>query len=188
MFLRVEKEFRNKLIIMYTLGMNEEQFNIKKPNSELSQRVKNELGLENLNNVRTLAQAIQTVSFEAGYKSHLLLVGGMVKPEKQGRYHKDIDMVFYCPPLGTEYYNGDGDHKKFDNLAVFLGKVNDKLGWKMDVVNPWFMDYEFAGDGKIVLSANNGVPIEVLPVREECLGNSFEDFLKSEREPYEVVF
>ncbi len=165
----------------------EDQPKIENFNKGLSQRVKNELGSENLGNVNVLSQTIRSVAFETGFDSHLLLVGGMVKPEKQGNYHKDVDMVFYCPNLSTEYYMG-GSHEKFDKFSDFFRKVNEKLNWEIKVENPWFFDFETSGDGKVVLSTNKGVPIEVLPVREDGLSGSFENYLKSERDPYEVLF
>ncbi len=153
----------------------------------LNQRIRNELGRENLNNLNLLSQTIEKTSLEAGVELHLLLVGGMVKPEKQGRCHKDVDLLVYCPSLATEYYTG-GSHEKFDKFADFFKKVNKKLEWKMEIESPWFMDYETAGDGKVILSANQGVPIEILPTREDCLHSSFKEYLKSERNPYEVIF
>lgn len=165
----------------------EDQPKIENSNKGLSQRVKNELGQENLDNVSVLAQVIKSVSFETGVESHLLLVGGMVKPEKQGRGHKDVDMVFYSPSLATEYFMGGG-HEKFDKFGDFFKKVNEKLNWNLKVENPWFFDFETSGDGKVVLSTNKGVPIEVLPVREDSLSGSFENYLKSEKDPYEILF
>jgi hypothetical protein len=155
----------------------------------LSQNVKNELGLENLNNIKDLTQAIKAISFETGTESHLLLVGGMVKPEKSGKYHKDVDLVFYCPSLATEIYTG-GEHKKFDEFAIFFKKVNEKLGWKMEVEEPWFQDYEVCGDGKIILFSDKGVPIEVLPTREDILKSSFQEFLENDKNnnPSEIIF
>ncbi len=156
-------------------------------NNGLSERTKNELGKENLNNVNVLAQTIKSVSFEEGFDSHLLLVGGMVKTEKQGKYHKDVDMVLYCPSLATEYYT-NGTHEDFDKFSGFLKKVNKKLNWNLEVENPWFFDYETGGDGKVIFSTENGTPIEVLPVRNDCLRGSFQDYLKSQKDPFEILF
>ena len=145
------------------------------------------MGSENLDNLNKLSQVTREVSFELGVESHLLLVGGIVRPEKQGKYHKDLDIVFYCPTLATEYYVG-GSQEKFDKFSDFFRKVSEKLNWKIETENPWFYDFESAGDGKVILSSDKGVPIEVLPVREDRISGSFENFLKSENNPHEVLF
>ena len=165
----------------------ESQPKIENLNNGLSQRTKSELGQENLNNVNVVAQAIKSASFKTGIESHLLLVGGMVKPEKQGKYHKDVDMVLYCPSLAIEYYTG-GNHEKFDKFSGFLKKVNEELSWDLEIKNPWFFDFETCGDGKVILSTDKGAPIEILPVREDRLSGSFQNYLESEKDSFEVLF
>lgn len=155
--------------------------------NELSERTKRELGGANLGNLKLLGKTVRELSTKTEDEAHLLLVGGMVKTEKQGKFHKDVDLVFWCPSLSTEYYRGGG-HEKFDKFADFFKKVSERLGWKIEIENPWFLEYELCGDGKVVLSTGQGVPIEVLPVTTESLESSFKNYLRSEKDPYEVIF
>jgi hypothetical protein len=154
----------------------------------ISEVVQKELGINNLENVRKIAEAVKKSANESNIEAHLLLVGGNVRPEKQGKYHKDVDLKLYSPQLTTETYFG-GEHPKFDKFAKFIGNISEQLDWGIEIENPWFFEHEHCGDGKIVLSPNKGSkPIEVLPVRQDNLLGSFEEYLKSDIDPYIVLF
>ena len=148
--------------------------------------IKNELGPDNLKSIVDLGVAINAQAQAQQIEAHLILVGGNVKPEKRGRMHKDVDLVLYSPQLATEIFFG-GEHPRFDIFASFVSAVGNQLGWDVEIDNPWFNDYESCGDGKVVLSSGEK-PIEVLPVRRDRLSNSFEEYLKSNTDPYVVIF
>lgn len=152
----------------------------------LNPSIDNELGKENINNLVELSGAIKEEANKQNIDTHLILVGGNVDPRKQGKYHKDIDVLLYSPQLATELYYG-GECHKFDSFAAFISKVADNIGWNSKIDKPFFQDYFFCGDGKITLFTNNK-PIEVLPVRKDSLKNSFEEFKKNIDRPFAVVY
>ncbi|MDD2483023.1 MAG: hypothetical protein PHE32_00410 [Candidatus Shapirobacteria bacterium] len=156
------------------------------PESKISPIIKNELGIKNFENINKLGDAFKTESEKRQIELHLLLVGGMVKPEKRGKKHKDVDLVLYSPQLASENFP-KGDCPKFKTFASFVGDVAKELGWEIKIEEPWFIDYEYSGDGKVILYPD-GEPVEVLPVRQDKLLNSFEDYQKAERDPYITVF
>ncbi|HWS48594.1 MAG TPA: hypothetical protein VN174_00905 [Candidatus Methanoperedens sp.] len=145
-----------------------------------------ELGRDSLNDVNMLCEAMKIYSSKLGIDLHLLLVGGVVKPEKKGFFHKDVDLRFYSRELACEFYLR-GECPKFDKFAEFISTIGKDLEWGVKIEKPWFDDYESSGDGKVVLLPQ-GKPIEVLPVREDRLFSSFEEFLSKETEPYFVLF
>ena len=153
------------------------------PNNSI---LEEELGTENLENVIMLNSAIKVEAQKQQIEVHLILVGGTIKPEKQGLVHKDVDLVLYSPQLATEYFLG-GVCPKFDFFASFVCDVAKNLKWESKIEKPWFFDYDVCGDGKVILHTN-GKPIEVLPVRQDRISNSFEDYLKFENDPYLVLF
>ncbi|MDD4938512.1 MAG: hypothetical protein PHX34_05930 [Candidatus Shapirobacteria bacterium] len=149
--------------------------------------VQRELGINNLENVKRIVETVKRSANKLNIETHLLLVGGNVRPEKRGKYHKDVDLVLYSPQLATEVYFG-GEHPKFDKFAKFIGDISDELGWKIETENPWFFEHEHCGDGKVtLLPGGNEKPIEVLPVRQSSLNGSFEGYLKSETDPYVIL-
>jgi len=156
---------------------------------EISPLAKNELGPENTKNIKILNEKIAELAKKEGIEYHLLLVGGNVKPEKRGTYHKDVDLVLFSPQLATEYYRGGDDkHPKFDEFADFLTKVGEQLEWVSQTEEPWFFDYEFCGSGKVTLQPKgDGKPIEILPVEESWTKLSFENYLIKDKEPYEII-
>jgi len=156
------------------------------PEPKINLIIQKELGIKNLENISRLGDIIKTESEKQQIESHLLLVGGMVKPEKRGKFHKDVDLVFYSPQLASETMPKD-DCPKFDKFASFISDVAKQLDWKVEIEKPWFVDYEYCGDGKVILY-NDGEPIEVLPVREDKISNSFEEYKKDEKDPYVIIF
>ena len=64
---------------------------------EISSLAKNELGQENLGNILKLNEEIKKTAEKEGIEYHLLLVGGNVRPDKRGKYHKDVDLVLFSP-------------------------------------------------------------------------------------------
>lgn len=153
---------------------------------QIDQKIGDELGRDSLNDINMLCETMKTCSSKLGIDVHLLLVGGAVKPEKRGCVHKDVDLRFYSRELACELYLR-GECPKFDKFAEFISAVGGDLGWGVEIEKPWFDDYESSGDGKVVLLPQ-GKPIEVLPVREDNLFASFEEFLSKETEPYFVLF
>ena len=76
----------------------------------------------------------------------------------------------------------------FDKFADFLTKIGDQLDWDKQVEEPWFFDYDTCGDGKVTLQPKGeGKPIEILPVTDTWTKLPFENYLKSNKEPYEVI-
>ena len=148
--------------------------------------IQKELGPENFKNIITLSKAIKTEAQKQQIETHLLLVGGNVRPEKQGKIHKDVDLVLYSPPFATEVYMG-GDSPKFDAFAAFVQSAVKDLHWESETERPWFRDPEFCGDGKVVLHTGEK-PIEVLPVRQDRISSSFENYQKNETNPSVVIF
>jgi hypothetical protein len=155
------------------------------PIPSISPAVAKELGPENLHNLMLLNTAIQKEAKIRQIDTHLLLVGGNVKPEKQGKPHKDVDLVFYSPQLSTEYYKG-GECPKFDTFASFIQNVATALNWSVDVQKPWYRDAEYSGEGKVTLSTT-GLPIEILATSENQLNSSFQQFLNKETRPSVVL-
>lgn len=155
----------------------------------ISPLAKNELGPENTRNIQILNEKIAELTEKDGIEYHLLLVGGNVKSEKRGAYHKDVDLVLFSPQLSTEYYKGgDSKHPKFDKFADFLTEAGKQLEWSSQVEEPWFFDYEMCGGGKVTLQPKgDGKPIEILPVDESWTKLSFENYLSKNKEPYEVI-
>ncbi len=150
--------------------------------------IEHELGQENLKNIDKLGKAIKKLAQEKEIETHLVLVGGNVKPEKRGKWHKDIDLVVYSPQLAPTSYFGN-NNSEFNLISDFISETNQQLGWGMAVEEPWFQEYELCGDGKITLTPPNGdKPIEILPVRKDRLFGSFEDYLEKDTEPQVVIF
>ena len=147
--------------------------------------VAKELGTENLGNIMKLNAAIQEEANRSRIETHLLLIGGNVKPEKRGKFHKDVDLKLYSPQLATEVFTG-GESPKFDIFASFINKIASTLNWKINVEKPWFHDYEFCSDGKVVLQTT-GSPIEILPTREDSIKPSFKEFLDQNADPHAVL-
>ena len=148
--------------------------------------IQKELGSENLKNIITLSKAIKTEAQKQQIETHVWLVGGNVRPEKQSKIHKDVDLVLYSPSLATEVYVG-GDSPKFDVFAAFVQRVVRNLHWESEIKRPWFNDSESCGDGKVILHTGEK-PIEVLPVRQDRFSNSFENYQKNETDPFVVIF
>jgi len=148
--------------------------------------VEKELGLENLKNITKFSAAIRDEAKKQQREVHLALVGGNVKSEKRGQNHKDIDLVLYSPELATETIPKD-ETPKFDVFAAFVCNVAENLGWESYIDKPYFHDYEVSGDGKVILTTSN-LPIEVLPVREDVILNSFESYQKQIKIPFVVLF
>lgn len=151
--------------------------------------IENELGPENLKNIKDFGVALSAQAKEKQIEVHLILVGGNVRPEKRGKFHKDIDLVLYSPQLSTEIFIGQNEHPKFDIFAEFIQKTCKQLNWKNEIKEPWFSDFEFCGDGKVVLfPGKDSKPIEILPVRQDRLSGSFDQYLKSDINPNMVLF
>jgi hypothetical protein len=148
--------------------------------------IQKELGPENLKNITRLSKAIKNEAQKQGIETHVLLVGGSVKPEKQGKTHKDLDLILYSPQLATEMYSG-GDSPKFDVFAAFVQDAVKNLNWEIEIEKPWFNEPESSGDGKVILLTEQ-TPIEVLPVRQDQISNSFEDYKKNETNPFVEIF
>jgi len=155
---------------------------------EMDPVIKKELGPDGVKNIATLGTAMKNLSQEKNIEFHLLLVGGNVRPEKRGKWHKDIDLVSYSPQLATKSYFGNND-SEFNVFSDFISEVNQRLGWGIEIEEPWFFDYESCGDGKITLYPLIGnKPIEVLPVRKDQLFKSFEEYLQKDTDSYIVLF
>ncbi|MFA5025871.1 MAG: hypothetical protein WC503_05185 [Candidatus Shapirobacteria bacterium] len=154
--------------------------------TNIDSRVENELGGESVGDINKLCEAIIVHSHESKIETHLLLVGGNVRPEKQGLTHKDVDLKLYSPDLASEIFMG-GDCPKFDKFAAFVSDVGKSLGWGVEIEKPWFNDYEYCGDGKVTLYPS-GKPIEVLPVRVDGIYSSFEEFLLKDTDPHLALF
>lgn len=155
---------------------------------EMDPVVEKELGPSGVKNIETLGRAIKKTSLEKGIEFHLLLVGGNIKPEKRGKWHKDIDLVAYSPQLAPTSFFGHND-AEFNLISDFISETNQQLGWGIEIEEPWFQEYELSGDGKITLTPPNGdKPIEILPVRKDRLFGSFEEYLKKDTEPHMVLF
>lgn len=148
--------------------------------------IQKELGPENFRNVITLSKAIKAEAQKQQIETHLLLVGGNVRPEKKGKIHKDVDLVLYSPLIATEVYIGGGS-SKFGAFAAFVQSAVKDLHWEIEIERPWFRDPGFCGDGKVVLHTGEK-PIEVLPVRQDQISNSFENYQNNETNPFVVIF
>ncbi|HPT66360.1 MAG TPA: hypothetical protein PK257_03600 [Candidatus Woesebacteria bacterium] len=148
--------------------------------------VDKELGPENIKNLTKLSNAIKIEAENRNIEAHLILVGGCVDQKKQGKFHKDIDLVLYSPDLSSETIPKN-ECPKFDKFASFISDVAKSLDWESKIILPWFRDIENSADGSVVLSTNDK-PIEILPVREDFISDSFEDYIKSERRPFAVIF
>lgn len=149
--------------------------------------VENELGKESVEDIKQLCGAIRIQSHESQIgTTHLLLVGGNVRPEKLGLVHKDVDLKLYAPELASEIFMG-GECPKFDKFAAFVSDVAKSLSWGVEIEKPWFNDYEYCGDGKVILYPS-GKPIEILPVRADGIYSSFEEFLSKDKDPHLVLF
>jgi len=156
------------------------------PKPNIDSVIEKELGTENLENITKLGAAIKAETQKRQIETHLMLVGGTVKPEKRGQLHKDVDLVLYSPQLAPNYFSR-GVCPKFDAFASFVCDVAQNLDWESEIEKPWFFDFETCGDGKVILHPS-GKPIEVLPVRQDRITNSFEDYQKLETDPFWVLF
>ncbi len=153
----------------------------------MNQTVESELGIDSVRDINRLCSGIRVQAKKLHVDTHLVLVGGSVRPEKRGLSHKDVDLKLYSPQLASESFMG-GECPKFDKFALFVSKVGESLGWGVEVVRPWFNDYEMCGDGKVVLHTGSKKPIEVLPVRDDYISGSFEEYLKRDTEPHLALF
>jgi hypothetical protein len=159
-----------------------------KPEYIIPLTIQKELGEKNLRNVNDFTQALDKRLKSNGIEAHLILVGGVVDPLKQGAPHKDVDILFYSPQLATETYLG-GDHPLFDALARFVSIVStEDLGWQVKVYNPFFLDYGTATDGEVNVVPPSGLPLEILPVRKANLGKSVTDYLATEKRPHQLLY
>jgi hypothetical protein len=158
-----------------------------RPEFNISPTIEKELGPESLNNVLKFAKAVKTEAQERQIEAHLMIVGGNVKPEKQGKHHKDVDMVLYSPQLYSENLSEENNYPKFDAFASFISDVAKKLDWQSEKEDPYFYEYSNCWNGKVILQTNKK-PIEVMPVFKNRLSTSFENYRKTEINPIEVIF
>jgi len=152
----------------------------------LSDKVKQELGPQNLENLISFSQALIKKSNEQDIDDfHLLLAGGTVDPKKQGKFHKDIDLVIYAPELTVDPSIEKND-TKFNKFVDFLSQITTSLGWQREVKEPHFDgDYMYRFDGSVNLIPPTGVPFEIV-------ANSNTDpmpkILEIEKRPYLILF
>lgn len=141
------------------------------------------MGEENLANLRLLCKTVASLAQTCGIEAHLLLVGGYVNHKKKDLPRKDIDLILRSPALATAYRTGEN----FDRFAGFVNEIGGELDWNTETDSPFFDSHEHSSDGKVILRPQLGLPIEVLPVRKDTMGKSFEEYLSHEREPHKVL-
>lgn len=154
----------------------------------LNSETRKELGPRNLENLSNFSEVLRTELQEKKIEAHLILVGGNVMPEKRGKYHKDVDLIFYSREVGIGEVYPKEDSPTFAKFAEFLKNVGDNLSWEEKVNKPYFFDYEYSFDGSVELIPKEGVPLELLPVRADSLRGSFEDYVKNQDRPMAVIF
>jgi hypothetical protein len=147
--------------------------------SKLSIAVEKELGLDNLKNLITFSKSLQEEFQQQNSDVHLALVGGNLMPEKQGKFHKDMDFIVSSPNLNTNPSPKEDD-PDFAKFTQFITSIGNKLNWDVKVNPPWFMDYECSFDGSVNLIPPTGVPLEILSVGKNPL--------KSDSRPSVVLF
>ncbi len=167
---------------------NGEKFMPRQFELKLATEVKQELGPQNLKNLTKFAGALKEVLEEQKIDGHLLLIGGTVMPEKQGTFHKDVDLIFYSEELNLKNaYIKEGD-EDFAKFAEFFKKMGDKLRWTEEINEPYFYHFAYCFDGSIVLKPKDGVTLEILPTREDSLKNSVNEYVEQLDRPAVVLF
>lgn len=155
---------------------------------KLSTNIENELGPKNLENLTNFATALKEELKKQETDGHLVLIGGMVLPEKQGKNHKDIDLVFYSSQLNLKEMIIKEDDKDFNEFTNFSKKISNKLGWTDEINEPYFYDFLYSFDGSVVLKPEDGIPLEVLPIREDSLKSSVDEYVKQLDRPAVILF
>jgi hypothetical protein len=155
---------------------------------KLPSEIKQELGPQNLKNLTNFSSTLKEEIEKKGIEGHLFLVGGIVMPEKIGKKHKDIDLLFYSKDICVGNIRAKENDEDFANFAEFFKDVGNKLGWDEKVNNPYFYSYQFCGDGSIELKPPNGVSLEIIPTRKDGLNNSFENYVENRDRPGVLLF
>lgn len=164
-----------------SLGTN--HFELKLPSD-----IKQELGPQNLKNLTNFSGALKEELEKQGIEGHLFLVGGTVMPEKVGKNHKDIDLLFYSEDLNLKKIFLKENDEDFAKFSEFFEKIGANLDWTEKVNKPYFHSYQFCGDGSIELKPSNGVPLEIIPTRKDALNNSFKDYEENLDRPGILLF
>lgn len=146
------------------------------------------MGAKNLENLNNFSGFLKEELDKNDYDGHLILVGGNVMPEKKGKIHKDVDLLFYSKDLCIKNIKVEEDDQDFAKFAEFFKGVGDKLDFNEKVKTPYYFDYMYCFDGSIQLIPENGVPLEIIPVRKDRQKDSIEDFLKNDERPMVVLF